>query len=133
MKKILALTLLLLSFAVSAFSANSTVTGLVTAGAAIYGGADATTAGNATNALARFSTNVVGVINESADVAAKTAVSYALITKHTSGSKMFGTSNDATNIYWKALAGGTVLTSALAGTAPDATNFSVVGSGWTSY
>lgn len=129
MKKTIVLTLLILSFAGSAFAAQ--FVSLISA--SIKGGADAATAAAATNALVRLSTNVIGVVNYTPDAATKTAPGYSIVTKHTSGSKMFGTANDSTNIYWKNLAAGTPLTGALAGSTDGSGNFTVAGSGWTSY
>jgi hypothetical protein len=131
MKNIIVLTVLLLSFAGSAFAAeiaSGARIGDGTTGLAVYGGVTIAAAQLATaNPLVRMSTGVMGQVN----FTAATHLSYALITKHLSGSKYFGTANDATNIYWKQDAKGQ-LTSAMAGTGIDSTNFTVAGA-WTAY
>ena len=101
MKKILALTLIALSFSSSAFAAALTTHTLTpNAGMAIRGGTTATEASNAANPLVRLSTGVYAVVNFVA--AANLSTSYAIFTKHYKGSKIFGTANDSTNIYWRA-------------------------------
>ena len=131
MNKIIVLTLLLLSFAGSAFATEIT-SGLKigdgTTGLAVYGGVNIAAAQLATaNPLVRMSTGVMGQVN----FTAATHLSYALITKHLSGSKYFGTANDATNIYWKQDAKG-ALDNAKAGSGIDSGNFTTAGS-WTAY
>ncbi len=100
MKKVLALTLVLMSVAGSAFavSGGTTLTstsGVATAGAAIFGGSTALIANAATNPIVKLSSGVSGMSNY--DV-----TSYAIATKHIKGSKIFGTAADSTNMYWKA-------------------------------
>ena len=132
MKKILALTLLLLSFAGSAFAAALTSGALIgdatagTGGLAVFGGVDAAAAAAASNPLVRMSTGVQGVIN----FAAATHTEYTIGTKHVSGSKYFGTSNDSTNIYWKQSTKGN-LVPATFGTGTNNANFA--SGGWTAY
>lgn len=130
MKNILALTLILLSIAGSAFAADISSNGLIgstgVGGFAVYGGVDATAAGAATNPLVRMSTGVQGVVNFDAT----THTSYAIGTKHVSGSKYFGTANDSTNVYWLQSAKGD-LDPATFGTGVDNSNFA--GGGWTAY
>jgi hypothetical protein len=136
MKKIIVLTMLMLSFAASAFAAGVAVAtnsliGDATAGTgglAVYGGVDDAAAALAdANPLVRLSTGVQAVVN----FTAATHLSYAIITKHVSGSKYFGTANDSTNVYWKQSTKGN-LVPATAGTAVDNSNFTVAGS-WTAY
>jgi len=126
MKKILATILIVLSFASSAFAtAISTGTALTTAGLAVYGGVDATAAGAAPSPLVKFSTGVFGQVNF--DATAHDA--YAILTKHTSGSKLFGTANDSTNIYWKQVITGALVNG---GTVVGNANFTSA-LGWTAY
>ena len=127
MKKVLILTLLLLSFAGTAFALDAGVaTG---AGVAVYGGVDSTAAGNAPTALIRFSTGVNGVVNFVAD----DHDHYAIGTKHTSGSKIFATTDDATNIYWKQAATGALATNGIGTSTETASSALFIGNGWTSY
>jgi hypothetical protein len=101
MKKIITLALVALSFSSSAFAAAlATHTVTTAAGQGVYGGTTATEATNASNPLVRFSTGVYGVVNFTATN--NLSSSYALFAKHYKGSKIFGTANDSTNIYWKA-------------------------------
>ncbi len=99
MKNIAILTLLILSFAGSAFATTVTSHSLIGAagvgGYALYGGVDSTTASSPTaNPLVRMSTGVQGCVNFPA-----AHNEYAIFTKHVSGSKYFGTANDSTNIF----------------------------------
>jgi hypothetical protein len=134
MNKIIVLTMLLLSFAGSAFASAITTNQLIgnagagTGGLAVYGGVDAASAALITaNPLVRMSTGVQAVVN----FVAATHLSYALITKHVSGSKYFGTANDSTNIYWKQdVKGNLDITKAGAGV--DNSNFTTAGA-WTAY
>lgn len=125
MKKIFVLAAMMLFVAGSA-SAAALATATVSAeGAAIYAGTTATNATNASYPMVKLSSGVAGVVNfNSSD-----PVSYAIVTKHSTGSKIFGTANDSTTIYWKQDAAG-ILTASEAGSASDDANFS---SGWTSY
>ena len=132
MKKTIALTLIALSFTTSAFAAALTSNTLPAAsGLGVYGGTTAAEAAAATNPLVRMSTGVWGVVNFVA--ANNLSASYAIFTKHYKGSKLFGTANDSTNIYWKASPAVKVapyLAVADCGTGTDNTNF---GAGWTAY
>lgn len=132
MKKLLVLTLILLSFSSSAFAAALASHTLPSdAGLGIYGGTTAAEAAAATNPLVRFSTGVWGIVNFAA--ANNLSTSYAIFTKHYKGSKIFGTANDSTNVYWKAEAAqknAPYLLIADLGTGTDNTNF---GTGWTAY
>jgi hypothetical protein len=132
MKKVLALVLLLLSVAGYSFAADIASGDLIgdatagTGGLALYGGVDSTAANDATNPLVRMSTGVQAQVNfDSA-----THNSYALITKHVSGSKYFGTANDSTNIYWWQSTKGN-LDNSIAGSGTDNENFAA--EGWTAY
>ncbi len=131
MNRIIVLTMLLLSFAGSAFAttvASGDRIGDGTTGLALFGGVDSSAAQLPTaNPLVRFSTGVMGQVN----FIAASHLSYALITKHLSGSKYFGTANDATNIYWKQDAKGQ-LDNSKAGSKEDSTNFTTAGA-WTAY
>ena len=132
MKKIVALTAILLSFSATSFAASIASNALIgdatagTGGLAVFGGVDATAAQNAAAPLVRMSTGVQGVINYDNTTHAE----YAVGTKHVSGSKYFGTSNDSTNMYWLQSTRGN-LAPATFGTATNNTNF--VGGGWTAY
>jgi hypothetical protein len=129
MKKTIILTLITLAFSTSAFAAALATNTVTTAGFQVFGGADPTTAANATNPLVRFSTGVSGLVNF-AVVNTNQSISYAIVTKHTTGSKIFGTSNDSTNIYWKADVAG-ILDSTKAGALTNNSNFGTAG--WTAY
>jgi hypothetical protein len=121
MKKVLILTTLLMTVASSSFA-----TQVFTAAAEkIYGGVDATAAASAPTPLAKFSTGVNGGVVYSNNTG------YLIATKHTSGSKMFGSTNTVNNIYWKQATAGVLAAPMLAITTPSADNF--VGNGWTSY
>jgi hypothetical protein len=130
-KSVIFITLLLLSFAGSAFAAavvlakNAVTPSGVTG---VYGGVDATSAGLAPTALVRFSTGVSGLVNYESATLGK-SIEYQIETKHITGSKIFGTASDSTAIYWNQSAAG-VLTNAKS-TATNNANF--VGNGWTSY
>ena len=135
MKKTFALTLIALSIGTSAFAgvvvSSNTLPAVATAGYAVYGGTTAAEAAAATNPLVRLSTGVWGVVNFVA--ANNLSASYAIFTKHYKGSKIFGTANDSTNIYWKASPAVKVapyLAVADCGTGTDNANF---GAGWTAY
>ena len=130
MKKIIVLTVLLLAIAGSAFAGaigtNTLIGAAGTGGLAVFGGVDAPAAAAASNPLARMSTGVQAVVNF--DPA--THLTYALITKHVSGSKYFGTANDSTNIYWLQSTKGD-LVPGTAGGLKDNSNFGTTG--WTAY
>ena len=99
MKKVLTLSLVIMSFAGSAFAAPATTltsgSGVAPAGSAIYGGSTAAIANASTNPIVKLSSGVSGMANY--DI-----TSYAIGTKHIKGSKVFGTAADSTNMYWKA-------------------------------
>lgn len=131
MKKILGLTLLLLSFAGSALAAG-TALGTHTASGksmSIYGGIDDTAAGAAPSPLVKLSTNVQGAVNFTSSAGASTG--YAIMTKHASGNKYFGTANDSTAIYWKQDAKGDFNVANVGSTAGN-DNFDAAGQ-WTAY
>jgi hypothetical protein len=122
MKKIIALTIVIMSFAGSAFAAAGPASGaLSTAGAAIYGGSSAAVALAATSPLGKLSSGVTAIINFD-------STSYAIGTKHVKGSKVFGTAADSTNMYFKASPAALITTTEV-GTGSSNSNFS---SGWTS-
>ena len=104
MKKILVLTTLCLSFAGSVFAAQLTSNALtpIGGGSSIYGGQSLANAVAATSAQIKLSNKVVGVVNyEAVNAATGLSASYAIGTKHDGGSKIFGTGNTSTNIYFK--------------------------------
>lgn len=128
MKKILCLTLVLVSFAGSAFARTQlTTTGAVTsAGAQIFAGTAQASLDSAVNPTAKLSTGVRGV-------AVYSTTAYSINTKHTNGSKVFGTSNDSTNIYWKASPAKVDLTTTECGTVAGDANYNNANNGWTAY
>ena len=129
MKKIAILTSLFALISSSAF-AGSILTHVPTTGGAvaIYGGASATEAGNAPTPLVKTSTGVNAMFEFPDNTA------YLLVTKHTTGSKVFGTCNSVNNIFWKAATAGTLETAMTTGiTSGVAASSSFVGNGWTSY
>ncbi|ACH39597.1 geopilin domain 2 protein [Citrifermentans bemidjiense Bem] len=136
MKKILAAMVVTLSFAGTASAGT-----LVTAGSgyAIRGGADAATASAAPTPLIKFSTGVWGLINSTPDTTAKTSTGYVIATRHTTGSKDFGTASNRTNIFWKQASAITASVSASQALANDVGSDDetgatfAAGKGWTSY
>lgn len=133
MKKIITLALVALSFSSSAFAAAlATHTITTAAGQAVFGGTTAAEATNASNPLVRFSTGVYGIVNFVANN--NLSSSYALFSKHYKGSKIFGTANDSTNIYWQAEAAQpTNQPPIVIGSIPAANDNSGFGTGWTAY
>ena len=130
MKKVLLIASL---FVVTASSAFAAVTSGALASAAvtgpavrIYGGV-ASAAASSPTPLIKFSTGVCG------SVVFTNNTEYLIATKHDTGSKIFGTNNLLTNIYWKQASAVTLgSTGAILGfTTAASTNF--VGGGWTSY
>ncbi|OGR31003.1 MAG: hypothetical protein A2091_06575 [Desulfuromonadales bacterium GWD2_61_12] len=126
MKKILVLSALLifvtcnLSFAAALGSAGTAAV-TSTSGLQIYGGITATdAAGTASVLLGKMSKGV----NFGANY---TTTAYSLMTKHTSGTKAYGTAYNSTAIYFKEIG----LTAIVAGDLPseDQDSFST---GWTS-
>ncbi len=133
MKKIIAASLLALSFSSSAFAAGAVLgTHAVSKeGAQIFGGTTADEAARADiNPLVKLSTGVIGVVNFAAEATnANQSIAYSIFAKHTKGSKIFGTSNDSTNVYWKADPPGALV----AEDVPDTIGNTAFGTGWTSY
>jgi hypothetical protein len=126
MKKIIALTVLMLLFAGSAFAAgNAMTTGstVAVAGSAIYGGDTPTAAGDAKNPMVKLSSGVTGFANFD-------STGYSIFTKHQKGTKIFGTPHDSTRMYYKQVTVATVLSGTSCGSSSGEANFS---SGWTSY
>jgi len=125
MKKIILSSLILLACAGSAFAAAGSLTSgsISQDGFALYGGVDATAAQNAPNPLIRFSSKVNG--RPYFDT-----TQYVLATKHQTGNKVFGTANDATQIFWKQSVAGKLDATNAAGA--DLTT-RCVGGGWTAY
>lgn len=137
MKKTLCLTIIVLSFAGSAFAATQVKS---SAGAqTIKGGTDATTAAAAPTPLIKFSTGVFGLVNFTANTTpANTSDGYLIAARHATGSKNFGTKNTATNMYWKQVSAGTDTAARLAADVGSedqtGTTFDfAAGLGWTSY
>ncbi|GAM11519.1 hypothetical protein OR1_03835 [Geobacter sp. OR-1] len=121
MKKIIALTALIVISASSYAAAGALATNTVSnAGTAIYGGADATGAGAASSPLFKLSTGVSTIINFDA-----AGVGYAVFTKHVKGTKVFGTAYDSTAISYFTEAPGTLTTT-------NTGSATAVPSGWTS-
>lgn len=85
--------LLIASFSVSAYAADLASGSVSSAGVSIYGGATAAAAQGATSPLGKLSTGVRLGVNFS-------PTSYALLSKHDKGSKIMGTANDSTAIYY---------------------------------
>lgn len=131
MKKIFILTALLLSFAASSFAADlATHTPTTAGGLSIFGGNSAAAALAASTPLVKFSTGVRGLVNFTASAGASTG--YVIATKHSTGSKVFGTANDSTAIYWRqSPAADLAAADVISGT----TTATVFGSqtGWTAY
>jgi hypothetical protein len=141
MKKILCLTLVILSFACSAFAA---ATQSASSGSAqtVKGGATAALALASPTPLVKFSTGVFGLVNYSFDATLLTSAGYVIATRHSNGSKNFATANVITNIYWKQAGTPTAKTDAALITvfksdvgASDETGATAMftGNGWTSY
>ncbi len=133
MKRIIVLSLLLLSFASSAFAGVLATNTATAPGLAVYGGDSATNAGAATNPLVRLSTGVRGLVNFGATGTPAVVTSYALATKHDTGSKIFGTANDSTNIYWKQATAKIALQATGATVAALTDNANFDDTGWTAY
>lgn len=132
MKKVLAVTLLLVSVAGSAFAATTNLSSgdVAGPGLSIYGGVDNTSAGAAPSPLIKFSVGVYGNVNW----VAAAHDHYAIGTKHQSGSKVFGTADNTTAIYWRQVATGAPSASSgmLNSTSVDSTTI-FTGGGWTAY
>lgn len=124
MKKTILLSLLMLTFVGSAYAADLASGEISADGLGLYGGVDTTTANAAPNPLVRFSSKVNGrpMFN---------TTQYTLATKHQTGNKVFGTSHDATQIYWKQTTAGKLDATMAAGADLSGTKF--VGGGWTAY
>ena len=140
MKKIL-FTLLILSFAGSAFAAPGALATHIPsdAAASIRGGATQILATAAATPLIKTSTGVSAMVNFIDGTPTGTSTDYTIFTRHTSGSKNFGTTNSKTNIYWKQAAKVDAVTTVSAAMLADIPGqigalFSFGGTGgWTSY
>ncbi len=124
---------MLLACAVNAFaaagSAGDLASGAFSAdGFALYGGVDSASASNAPSPLVKFSSKVNGSPTYS-------TTHYALCSKHQTGNKVFGTSDDATQIYWKQSVAGdlSTVTAAQGCLGANLTPQKFVGGGWTAY
>jgi hypothetical protein len=124
MKKVLALTVMIISISGSAFATELASNGVSAPGVGIYGGTSATTAASATSPLGKLSSGVSCVVNYDATA----GTSYVLATKHVKGSKINATAADSTNMYFKASPQG-LITADEVGTGSANSNFA---SGWTS-
>jgi hypothetical protein len=132
MKKIIASTLLLLSFSGTAFAATLATNTPSAQSLSIFGGIDTATAQAAANPLIKLSNKVSGIVNFTTGGSPLTSPGYAIGTKHNSGTKYFGTANDSTTIYWKLDAAGVDIDGTKFGTAANNNNFSAAGK-WTAY
>jgi hypothetical protein len=128
MKKILALTVMIISISGSAFAATLSTNGVSAAGVGIYGGRTQSGTGDgadtATSPLGKLSSGVSCVVNFDST----NGTSYALATKHVKGSKISATAADSTNMYFKASPQG-LITATEVGDKSANDNFA---SGWTS-
>jgi hypothetical protein len=140
MKKILSCTLLILTFAGSAFAAALTTNEPTTAaGSAVRGGSTQPLATAAPTPLIKCSTGVHALVNfQELAGSPGTSTGYVIATRHINGSKNFATTNAKTNIYWKQAS--KITSSNLIATAMKAEiaagfvdTFAFDGTGWTSY
>lgn len=132
MKKILVLSLLSISFAGSAFAGVLSAHSPTTGGAVgVYGGNSAAAALAAPTPAVRTSTGVNVLVNPAGTLTDGTSSGYVIAAKHTTGSKIFATASDATNIFWKQLPAG-ALAAAHIGAGTGASLFGTE-EGWTSY
>lgn len=124
MKKIISCLLLSAVFAASAFAAPTTYTknAVSAEGAQFFGGVDDAAAKIASTPLIKFSTGVAGLVNYNG------TIEYMIMTKHTNGSKIFGTANDTTSIFWTQEAKGILTNTKSIGT--NAENFTAANK-WT--
>ena len=128
MKKIAIIVSIFVLVANSAFAAALATHEPTTGGAvAIYGGVTGAAA-TAPTPLIKTSTGVNAMI-EFSDTTA-----YLIVTKHTTGSKIFGTASSISNIYWQqAVASALTAAMPVGLTSGSAAASSFVGNGWTSY
>lgn len=129
MKKALFVAALMLAISAASVMADNGSADLTTgtasnAGATVFGGSTSTIAKNQTNPLVKFSTGVKGLANYNTG-------GYSVFTKHGNGSKVFGTANDSTSIYW--LASTADLSSTVTGSTVGNGNFSGGSITWTTY
>jgi hypothetical protein len=124
MKKILVSTLLLLSFAGSAFAAPLATNTVSNEGVSIFGGVDAAAALAAPSPLVKFSKGVRGVVQF-------TTTSYTIVTKHDTGNKASGTTHDSSAMFWRQAGAGQLVAAMYVGADLSASKF--VGNGWTAY
>ncbi|HXE95489.1 MAG TPA: hypothetical protein VN642_03730 [Dongiaceae bacterium] len=125
MKKIIVLSLLLVSFAAVAQATQLSNNAVSTDNMSLFGGVNNTAAEAATNPIIKFSTKVNGLLNTNGAFS-----TYAILTKHQSGSKTFGTASDSTSIFWRQDAAGTLVNTY--SVAPNVSNFSATNA-WTAY
>ena len=128
MKKIIALSMFVVlsssSFAFAAVLASNTASG---ESVAIYAGNSKDTAEAAKSPQIKLSSKVAGIVNFTATAA--NSLSYAIGTKHTAGSRIFGAASDSTTIFYKLNASGNPLTGTDFGDKEVNANFA--GGGWT--
>lgn len=132
MKKIIASTLLLLSFSGTAFAATLATNTPSAEGISIYGGIDEATAQAAANPLIKLSNKVSGIVNFTTAGTPLTSPGYAIGTKHNAGTKYFGTANNSTTIFWKLDEAGAAIDGTKFGSVASNDNFSAAGK-WTAY
>lgn len=114
MKKILVLSSLLVAFAGTSYATELKTATVSNVAAAIYCGPNKTAAEAAKSPTIKLSNKVNGVVNFAAGTTtadAGTSAHYVIFTKHSGGSKTFGTGDDTTNVYYK-VAPATVLDAA---------------------
>jgi hypothetical protein len=120
MKKVLIIATFLLAASSSAFATDLASGSVSAEGATIYSSATAPTP------VVKLSTGVAGaaVFNSS---------SYAIYTKHTKGSKVFGTAADSTSIWFKLTGSGILGATGSTFDTTSSLNAVAFASGWTTY
>ncbi len=109
MKKVLAVVAIITltaSYSVAADVTSGALASNAVAGQSskIFAGQNATSASTATSPVIKLSNNVKGAVNFVGVIAGPTAgtsAHYILFTQHNSGSKLFGSGDDTTNVYFK--------------------------------
>ena len=97
MNKIISITALLLFVVCNSSFAAPLASGGVTAGDGqqLYGGVDAAAAAASDGLIGKLSKGVMASVNYDTT----TGLGYAVLTKHSSGTQIFGTADDSTAIY----------------------------------
>jgi len=122
MNKIIALTFLLLLVVCGSSFAAALASGAVTPseGLQIYGGTTGTAAATDDNMIGKLSKGVMASFNFDAI----NGLGYAVLTKHSSGTQMFGTADDSTAIFRQTVGDGALTaTPSAAGNTAFATNW----------